>query len=432
MQNWVYFGGKAIYEAMNDQSSDRMKQILNQEMKRHGYEFVNIQEFAMPRELMSNLKTDETGKVIEIAPNVGSKFNDWLENIARISGKPMQWVENNVNRGLTFKLAFLNKYNELTGPSGDALVRRAIKANPKKYGDKEYGANITEKIENAKIRQASRYGAEIVKELHYLYDPWAKPKITRSPLGSVLGQFTTYGINFFEYQRKIAASGLNEVMRNAWNSPEAWRMYRLGMLYTMVTGLGAVTNAKWSNLVQNDTWDRLSRLDQYLRGDKEEKKQAFFGRDPITATFGGPFVSDVIKIGSLINFSKMNGTDMSSYLHNYKVFSERAKHPATEELVRTLNTQLGRLIYTTGPNMINGTGFPTLVGQELGLYNTPELNKLKGKILYPLQKYLPKRASKYFTPQDQTKAKPEGSKYSMDEIESILRVLDNLNTPKPL
>ena len=35
--------------------------------------------------------------------------------------------------------------------------------------------------------------------LHYLYDPFAKAKILRNPLGSVLGQYSTYGINFFEY-----------------------------------------------------------------------------------------------------------------------------------------------------------------------------------------------------------------------------------------
>ena len=35
-----------------------------------------------------------------------------------------------------------------------------------------------------------------------------------------------------------------------------------------------------------------------------EKKKAFFGKDPITATFGGPFVSDVLKIGSLMNFDR--------------------------------------------------------------------------------------------------------------------------------
>ena len=202
------------------------------------------------------------------------------------------------------------------------------------------------------------------------------------------------------------------------------------MLYTFVTGLSAITNTNWGNLVQNDTWDRLSALDQYYRGDKEEREKAFFGKHPITATFGGPFVSDMMKLGSLMNFSTMSGTDMSSYLENYQSFSNRVKHDPTEELVRTLSTQLGRLIYTTGPNMINGTGFPTLVGQELGLYGTPELNKLKNTMLYPLQKYLPKRAAKYFTPQDQVKAKT--GNLTTDEMEALMRTLDSLNQSNPL
>ena len=303
LQNWVYFGNKAIYEAMFDISGGDMKQMLSTEMKRHGYEFVNIQEFAQPKELMANLKIDDTGKVVESGPSTGAVFNDYLQQIASVTGKPMQWVENHVNRGLTFKLAFSERYNALT--SNPAIIQKALNRTKKRNPNDKFTTESQEvmaEIQKIKQRMASNYAAKVVKELHYLYDPWAKPQILQGPVGSILGQFSTYSINFFEYQRKIAANAGNDILAGAWNSPEAFRLYRLGMLYTAVTGLGAITNAKWSNLIQNDTYERLSRLDQYLRGDKEAKEKAFFGKDPITATFGGPFVSDIIKLGQIVNF----------------------------------------------------------------------------------------------------------------------------------
>jgi len=424
LQNWVYFGGKTIIKSMSDMKDDKYKQILTKEMTRHGYEFVNIQEIAMPRDLMNNLKIDDTGLVTQHAPGTITKFNSWLESIADISGKPMQWVENHVNRGLTFKIAFMERYDALK--NNQVSLKKRL--DRKKFESEE---KFSAALEKQRIRQSSDYAAEMVKELHYLYDPWAKPGITRSPLGSVLGQFSTYSINFFEYQRKIAAQGTNAVIAKEWNSPEAWRMYRLGMLYTAVTGIGAVTNSKWSNLVQNDTFDRLKRLDDYLTGTKEEKESAFFGRDPITATFGGPTVSDIMKLGSLINFQRMSGHDLRSYLELYEGAAKRSKYDLTEEIVRMLNTQGHRLIYQTGPRMVNGTGFPTIVGQELGLYNTPELNQLRDKMLYPLQKYLPEPVSTYLTPDKNSKSsklrkKSSTDRFSNQEIDDIMNVLNTI------
>ena len=424
LQNFVYFGGTAIYKAMKDMQTGEMKDIISREMNRHGFEFVNIQEFAMPKDLMSNLKIDDTGKVIEVNPNIGNKVNNWFEEIARVSGKPMQWVENNVNRGLTFKLAFMERYDYLTSKDGggDAYIRKVLAQN--RENRRLSTEEMMEKVKSTKIRQASNYAANMVKELHYLYDPWAKPQILRSPVGSVLGQFSTYSINFFEYQRKIAAAGGNEILAGQWNSPEAWRLYRLGMLYSAVTGIGAITNTKWSNLVQNDTFERLTRLDQYLRGDAEAREKAYFGKDPITATFGGPFISDLIAFGHLVNFQKMSGHDLQSYLEQYRYNAEQTKHSGTEDLVRTLNTQIGRLIYDTVPSVINGTGFMTALGQELALYNTKDLNTLRDQMLYPLQKHLPKPIGQYFTPE---KMKPKDTgRFSAEEIDRIMMALGDL------
>ena len=198
-------------------------------------------------------------------------------------------------------------------------------------------------------------------------------------------------------------------------------MYRLGMMYMGITGLSALFNTDLNNLVQNDTYDRLKRLDQYIGGDKEDKEKAFFGLDPVTSTFGGPFVSDVIRLAHIMNFNKMQPEGYESYIKGYEDFhSNTGETDFTEQIIRFLNTQAGRTLYTTLPRAVNGTGLPTLLGQELGLYGTPELASLKGKLLDPLQK-IPGSVGKYFTPQSKKQKKYyQGTKYTPEEISNIL------------
>ena len=417
LQNWVYFGNKGIMETMSALKDPVMKQILEREISKHGYEFVNIAEISMPKDLLTNVRLDETGRVIHELPSAGKKFNDYLEETARIAGKPMQWVENNVNRGMTFKMAFITKYNELMNNQQviEGMIKRKTKVRE---------ATPTA-IEEAVIKKSSDYAADMVKELHYQYDPWAKIKATRGPVGSVLGQFSTFSINFFEYQRKIVAKGGKDFMSGLWDSPEAFRMYRLGMMYTFITGLSALTNTDFTVLAQNDTMDRVNRLGQYMGGTPEEKEKAFFGLDPITSTFAGPTVSDVIKLGHIFEFNNMGNDDLISYIRGYQEFDRESGDDKTEEIIRFLNGQLGRTIYTTIPRGVNGTGLPTLIGQELGLYPNKELSSLKDKMLLPFQN-LPGGVGEYFTPKKTKKTRKyyQGKKYSDSEIAKLLGPFD--------
>ena len=119
----------------------------------------------------------------------------------------------------------------------------------------------------------------------------------------------------------------------------------------------------------------------------------------------------------------MDSDEMTSYLSSHVDFHDRTKSDKVEELVRMLNVQLGRTIYNTLPRSINGTGLPTLLGQELGLYSTPELSGLKNKMLTPLQA-LPGSAGKYFTPDVKTKKKEyfKNTKYTPAEVNELLDV----------
>ena len=90
---------------------------------------------------------------------------------------------------------------------------------------------------------------------------------------------------------------------------------------------------------------------------------------------------------------------------------------------------MGRLIYTTGPRIIGGTSFPTVLGQELGLYKARGLEEWRDNMLYPLQKWTPKSVSEYFTPPvSKSKSKKAGkSPYTEEELQLIMQALDNVN-----
>ena len=102
-------------------------------------------------------------------------------------------------------------------------------------------------------------------------------------------------------------------------------------------------------------------------------------------------------------------------------------------LVRLLNTQAGRTIFTTIPRVINGTSIPTVVGQELGLYGTPELKKLKNQLLWPLQQTPFPKMNEYFTPDaridrryGKKKKEKSSSMYSKSELDLIMKALRSI------
>lgn len=418
LQNYVWFGHQSIFKAYQEMKQETMKNIVNDAMRKNGFEFVNIQEVAMPRDLLGDFSVNSEGKVVQNHGSMSKKFGDYLEKVANVTGKPMQWVENHINRGATFKIAFLEKWRNL---GNDTTVReqalRAIKKKrDKDMTDAQFEELIASETNRIKIAKSSTYASNVVKELHYLYDMFGKPKAIRGPIGGVLGQFATYSINFFEYQRKILSKGSKDVLSNEWNTPEAWRMYRFGMNYLMVTALSAISNTAFTNLLENDTWERIKRIDTLLTGDKDSPEYKMAKKIQYK---GGPLVSDIITlldVGTALSFTEMSDNEYTSYLDGYMDFHKRTgEMEPTEKIIRTLNTGVGRMLYTHLPR---GAGnWKSTFWNEFGLYSTPELQPWRDAIYAPFKsKYAPKKVREYF--KEDTKGN-----YAPGELQEILKSL---------
>ena len=429
LQNFIYFGGEGLKNYYRFNKGGKMNELMDKAMKEHGVYFTNLEEMAIPTEFLPSTKMVD-GKLVEVNPGLAENFTRGLERIAKISGKPMQWVENNVNRSLTFKIAFAKMHSELSGRK-DIIAKRIESA---KTGE---GKEIEKRVADEIYNRSSNFAANMVKELHFEYSPFAKPKALRTSAGSVLGQFSTFGINFFNYQRKILSQGTESILSREWNSPEQWRMFRLGLTYLAIDSLiSPLLSTDMGMLVQNDTKERISQLHTWFTGSEKEKKRVFFGKGPLLSTFGGPFVSDLITIGQLTNFMGMEKSDWLSYMAGYEDHAFKSKDKKVMDFVRMLNGQVARTSFSTIPKAVNGTGLTTLIGNELGLYGSSNLDKQRKNIYKNARRITPRFMDKHLTPLDEQKSIAKGyqdlikgkpkSGVSNEELDEIMTSLSAL------
>ena len=378
LQNFVYFGAKAWKDSGTYVKSNNLGSVIEAEMKRHGVFFVNLEEIAQTGDMLSNVQLID-GKVVRHEPGYGDWFQSSVEKLSKLSGKPMQWVENKINRATTFKIAYSQMHRDLSNNHG--LIRKRMEGKLPK------GERVEDAIANEINKRSSRYAANMVKELHYEYSPFAKPKAIQTKAGSILGQFSTYGINFFEYNRKIAMEAGHSMLAGDWGSPEAWRLYRMAMLYGFTTAvMEPLTNAKWSNLIQHDTVERLGQLfDFYTNTDASSRQKTFFGKGTLLGTVGGPFVNDIFKLGNVIGFTKLSDNELINYIQGYQQKARDVQDRRMQDAVSLLNMQASKFLFSSAPKLRDGTGFMTILSQDyLGLWNTKEIKARREQMLmYP-------------------------------------------------
>jgi|10_taG_2_1085330.scaffolds.fasta_scaffold04450_3 hypothetical protein len=388
LQNLVYFGFNGWSKSNKYLSDSKMSDLVKTEMEKHGIYFEEVRELANLAGIFPDTEVsriDGQDVVTWKTDSMKDRFLGGMEKVAMTSGWAMRKVENNLNRKVTFKIAFAQMHEQLSRNKGD--VKKFIENHPESFKDTKYGKKIDDKIDRHITNKSSRFAANMVKLLHYEYSGFAKPKAMQHPLGAIAGQFMTYSFNFFNYQKNIVKTGGSDLLAGDWKSPDAHRLGRLGMMYFFINGvLATAFNTEFGNLVQNDTVDRARQFVDAFSEDDEVKQRAFFGKGPIIGTVGGPFISDMVTFGNLAGLYDMFGDwdegdrTLAGYLAGYQDYADKKEDQKVFDLVRTINSEVGRLLFVTGPRAYNGAGFGTLAQLELGLYPSRELKERKAKV----------------------------------------------------
>ena len=126
-----------------------------------------------------------------------------------------------------------------------------------------------------------------------------------------------------------------------------------------------------------------------ITGDKEDIKQAFYGRGVGTGLIGAPIVSDAIALGNIMQWWEMDDDDMAALLTGYQDYARVTDDRKTYEIIHILNTQLGRTVYQTIPMTLEGYG-ASAAQFEFGLYPDKATKQFRQDISNNAKKYLPR------------------------------------------
>ena len=377
LQEFVYFGRKGLKESSEFYEQGDMRDLMESELAKHGLKFEDPSKFtegAVFQKDLSNIGIDVQDGHIYYSDKVTilDKIADLASKGAQVSASlvPFFNMKNmeNLNRRHTFKTAFAIGYNKLQNEY------REMKTLNRDTQKDRY-----EELKRKRIKQAGKFAAKMVTEIHYEYSPWEKSKILTKPMGAVFGQFQHYGLSFLNYQAKILKKAGKDVAAGDYLGEDAQKAMRLFSIYAIASGLGWAANVDFTNLFNNDTVEKIKELKKAFFGDPEEKGEAFYGKGPAIGLVGAVHLSDlmtIINIGAAkgyydLSFSEDN---MAAWLAGIRDYSNKTDDQLNYELARTFSTSMGRLYHKTAPALKNGS-FVQALQIESGLFPTKETKK---------------------------------------------------------
>tara|TARA_R110002012_G_scaffold154312_3_gene314566 strand:+ start:14739 stop:17504 length:2766 start_codon:yes stop_codon:yes gene_type:complete len=375
----VYFGRKAQTDAtkLYDNNPELLREV-DRLMEESGIKFTSttpeLLEVAGSKGANVRLKISGMGEVEFTKASRIEKFADLTGKIAgsKIMSGMMQYTEN-MNRKGTFRVAFAKTYNELMTSPGFAELMALEGIRGEKLNKK-----IISMARNAAIKATSL--------VHFDYESIAKSKMLRSPVGRVMFQFQHYLQKMTELSKDITMDfgrsvQAGEGFKGKFNSVEAQRMYRLGLIYMLLPGiLSGVTGVDVGNVIEFAPAQKLDQIATVFTGDEDEIKQKLFGRGAMGAV-GFPAAGTILTIGELAELWRMDPGSWESMALGYNDYADATNDQKWYKLLRTINSQAGRAYGQTIPLMLGGDiGFA--IQAELGAYPISKKKRLeKFKIL---------------------------------------------------
>jgi hypothetical protein len=292
------------------------------------------------------------------------------KGVAAIAGSTvvagmMRKVEN-WNRRTTYEIAYGRMYGMLENPQFVEYVNEKYK---KSHGREATAKGEDNELNKARKQYAKNYAINMVMSLHFDYNDFSKAKLIREPVGKVLFQFQHYSFKFFEKNWEFLRKGTNDLVSREMTGANAMNMYRLGLVYFAAPYLASmIIPVDWGNLIEHDAFNKLEKFGTFFWGDEDDQRKAFYGKGPIMGTIGAPVISDLLTLGHLYDFINLDEESLARILVGYQDYGNITGDQQTYQLMRTLNTSIGRQVYRTLPQLMKGNIYG--LQSELGLYHT--------------------------------------------------------------
>ena len=108
----------------------------------------------------------------------------------------------------------------------------------------------------------------------------------------------------------------------------------------------------------------------------------------MTGLLGAPVLSDALALGNIFEWWKMDEDSKLALITGFRDYADVSNDRKTYELIRILNTSLGRQVYQTMPLLLNGK-LGAAMQFEAGLYPTSKAKEYKKKAINKVNDLMP-------------------------------------------
>ena len=330
---------------------------------------------------------------------VTKKASEAASAIAGLSGRLHRGVED-WNRGSTFRISFGLVHSNLEGmPKGYVLDQ--INMNRK---NKVKIENLTDDmIKLWRENTAGKIAYNLTSDLHFEYAKWAKAKPfggskhkLGAPAGQALGQFMHYRMSMFDLMAKWMKDAGVSAMAGDFTSHEMFKVYRLGLMYSIIRGFSIASDVNFNQIAQNDVIEEMKKLITFFSADREDKeelqkvKDATYGQG--AWSFAGPNLVWAANIGEAMGFWDLGENSFfqrADIVEGSDEFTKRQKYK-TQSLLSATGARWAN--YTVP--MMGKRDWITAGKGELGFNADPDVKAARTYLDYTLKESLPPDVAK--------------------------------------
>ena len=292
------------------------------------------------------------------------------------------------NRKGTFEIAFALSHMNLKN-SPDSWIAKQMKVDPSRAKEDGWEDMKSNWIQ----RRAGNIAYNAVTDLHFEYSKWAKAPGIRGPAGQVVGQFLHYRFSLFDLMSRWWKDGVKAMKAGDFNREEAWRLYRLGILQSMITGASVGMGLQITSLVNNDVISTADQLFTFMSADRDdpeemknlERKTYRQG----ALSFAGPFVGHAIQFAEWNNWLELDHNGMPQHPTQTIVETDADFTRKQRWKGRSLiNSQLARTTTYTFPILVK-QGILDALTLELGLFPKQELRDKRSAMGRLVREHIP-------------------------------------------